>query len=287
MSFSKKNQKPSSLKLVIASIVIASIAGVAYYSYTQKNEKTDGDKKEANAETTNEIKSSGLDPEKSVSDVKDVEEVVAKWIEANPQAIINSVQNMQKKMMEEQNKNAQKNIGQKKEELFNDANSPQFAPEGYDISIVEFYDYACGYCKKAQGTVDALLKSDDKVRIIYKDFPILGEPSQEMSKVSVAVNILAPNSFRKFHDALMKTNERGKSAAIKAAKSVGIDTKKLEEVLKNEKSKIEKILQDNISLGSSIGINGTPGFIIGEELIPGAMEVATFKEKINALRGNK
>ena len=82
----------------------------------------------------------------------------------------------------------------------------------------------------------------------------------------------------------MKTNERGKSAAIKAAKSVGIDTKKLEEVLKNEKSKIEKILQDNIALGSSIGINGTPGFIVGEELIPGAMEVATFKDKISALR---
>ena len=284
MSFSKKNQKPSSLKLVIASIIIASIAGVAYYSYTKKNEKTDGDKKETTAETTNEIKSTGLDPDKDVSDVKDVEEVVAKWIEANPQAIINSVQNMQKKMMEEQTKNAQKNIGQKKEELFNDPNSPQFAPEGYDVSIVEFYDYACGYCKKAQGIVDELLKSDPKVRIIYKDFPILGEPSQEMSKVSVAVNILAPNSFRKFHDALMKTNERGKSAAIKAAKSVGIDTKKLEEVLKNEKSKIEKILQDNISLGSSIGINGTPGFIVGEELIPGAMEVGTFKEKISALR---
>ena len=284
MSFSKKNQKPSSLKLVIASIIIASIAGVAYYSYTKKSEKTDGDKKETTAETANEIKSTGLDPDKDVSDVKDVEEVVAKWIEANPQAIINSVQNMQKKMMEEQTKNAQKNIGQKKEELFNDPNSPQFAPEGYDVSIVEFYDYACGYCKKAQGTVEELLKADSKVRIIYKDFPILGEPSQEMSKVSVAVNILSPNSFKKFHDALMKTNERGKSAAIKAAKSVGIDTKKLEEVLKSEKSKIEKILQDNIALGSSIGINGTPGFIVGEELIPGAMEVATFKDKISALR---
>ena len=281
MSFSKKNQKPSSLKLVIASIIIASIAGVAYYSYTKKS---DGDKKEATAETTNEVKSTGLDPDKDVSDVKGVEEVIAKWIEANPQAIINSVQNMQKKMMEEQSKNAQKNIGQKKEELFNDSNSPQFAPEGYDVSIVEFYDYACGYCKKAQGTVDELLKSDPKVRIIYRDFPILGEPSQEMSKVSIAVNILSPNSFRKFHDALMKTNERGKSAAIKAAKSVGIDTKKLEDVLKNEKAKIEKILQDNIALGSSIGINGTPGFIVGEELIPGAMEVGTFKEKINALR---
>ena len=284
MTFSKKNQKPSSLKLVISSIIIASIAGVAYFSYIKKNEQNDGEKKESTAETTNEIKPTGLDPDKDVSDVKDVEEVVAKWIEANPQAIINSVQNMQKKMMEEQTKNAQKNIGQKTNELYNDANTPQFAPEGYDVSIVEFYDYACGYCKKAQTTVDELLKSDSKVRIIYKDFPILGEPSQEMSKVSVAVNMIAPASFRKFHDALMKTNERGKSAALKAAKSAGVDSKKLDETLKTKKSEIEKILQDNIALGSSIGINGTPAFVLGEELIPGAMEIGTFKEKINALR---
>ncbi len=284
MTFSKKNQKPSSLKLVISSIIIASIAGVAYFSYIKKNEKSDGEKKEATAETVNEIKSTGLDPDKDVSDVKDVEEVVAKWIEANPQAIINSVQNMQKKMMEEQNKNAQKNIGQKTNELFNDANSPQFAPEGYDVSVVEFYDYACGYCKKAQTTVDELLKSDSKVRVIYKDFPILGEASQEMSKVSIAVNMIAPNSFRKFHDALMKTSERGKSAALKAAKSAGVDSKKLEETLKTKKSEIEKVLQDNVALGSSIGINGTPAFVIGEELIPGAMEIASFKEKISALR---
>ena len=284
MTFSKKNQKPSSLKLVISSIIIASIAGVAYFSYTKKNEQNDGEKKEATTETANEVKSTGLDPDKDVSDVKDVEEVVAKWIEANPQAIINSVQNMQKKMMEEQTKNAQKNIGQKTSELFNDANSPQFAPEGYDVSVVEFYDYACGYCKKAQTTVDELLKSDSKVRIIYKDFPILGEPSQEMSRVSVAVNMIAPSSFRKFHDALMKTNERGKSAAVKAAKSAGGDSKKLEETLKTKKSEIDKILQDNVALGSSIGINGTPAFVIGEELIPGAMEIASFKEKISALR---
>jgi protein-disulfide isomerase len=285
MSFSKKNQKPSSLKLVIASLIIASIAGIFYYNHTNKNNNNNSeDNKTVETKDTGDIKSSGLDPDKSVSDVKDVEQVVAKWIEANPQAIINSVQNMQKKMMEDQMKNAQKNIGQKQNELYNDVNSPQYAPDNFDVSVVEFYDYGCGYCKKANAIVDELIKSDPKVRVIYKDFPILGEPSQEMSKVSIAVNIVAPKSFRKFHDALMKTNERGKQAALKAAKSAGIDTKKIEEALKNEKDKIEKILQDNLALGSSIGINGTPGFVIGEELIPGAMDVNVFKEKISAIR---
>ena len=285
MSFSKKNQKPSNLKLVVASLIIASLGGIFYYNHTNSNNNNKADEtKTAENKDANDIKPSGIDPDKSVSDVKDVEQVVAKWIEANPQAIINSVQNMQKKMMEDQMKNAQKNIGQKQNELYNDANSPQYAPDNFDVSVVEFYDYGCGYCKKAQAIVDDLIKADPKVRIIYKDFPILGEPSQEMAKVSIAVNIIAPNSFRKFHDALMKTNDRGKQAALKAAKSAGVDTKKIEETLKSEKDKIEKILQDNLTLGSSIGINGTPGFVIGEELIPGAMDVNVFKEKIANLR---
>jgi len=281
MSFSKKHQKPSNLKLILASIIVASVIGAGFYAFNAKKSK---ESTEPKAETQSDTKSTGLDPNKSVDNVKYAEEVITKWVEANPHSIINSVLNMQKKRMEEQTKNYQKNIGQKQNELFNDANSPQHAPQGYDVSIVEFYDYACGYCKKAQATVDELIKSDPKLRVIYRDFPILGEASFEMAKVSIAVNLIAPNSFRKFHDALMKTNDKGKKAALNAAKSAGVDTKKIEDILKNEKDKIEKILQDNLSLGSSVGISGTPGFIIGEELIPGAVDVNTFKEKINALR---
>ena len=152
------------------------------------------------------------------------------------------------------------------------------------LNIIEFYDYNCGYCKKAQSTVEKLIKDDKKVRVIYRDFPILGQPSREMSEISIAVNLLEPSSFKKFHDALMESNERGKSGAIKIAKSIGINTTKLEEVLKNDKAKIDKILEENLMLGSSIGINGTPGFVIGEELIPGAMDLNIMKDKINAVR---
>ena len=91
----------------------------------------------------------------------------------------------------------------------------------------------------------------------------------------------------KFHDTLMKSQERGKAAALKAAKSAGANVAKVEEILKKDKAEIEKILQENLALGGSIGINGTPGFVIGEELIPGAFELAAFKEKIAAARAAK
>lgn len=277
---SKFMKKNPAIPFIIVAIVIALVCLVIYLVVKKPSSKTE----DANQNPLGVINDSGLDKDKRIKDVEGVEEVIAKWIEANPQAIINSVANMQKKAMEEQMKNAQKNIGEKKEQLFNDKNSPQHSPSGYDVTIVEFYDYNCGYCKKAQSTVEKLIKDDKKVRVIYRDFPILGQPSREMSEISIAVNLLEPSSFKKFHDALMESNERGKSGAIKIAKSIGINTTKLEEVLKNDKAKIDKILEENLMLGSSIGINGTPGFVIGEELIPGAMDLNIMKDKINAVR---
>lgn len=278
MSRFMKKSNPA-IPFILVAVVIAVISLLVYF-LTKKSDGND-EKKENPAEIIN---ASGLDKDKKVNDVEGVEEVVAKWIEANPQAIINSVSNMQKKAMEEQLKNAQKNIGEKKDELFSDKKSPQFAPSGYDVTVVEFYDYACGYCKKAQSSVEELLKEDKKVRIIYRDFPILGQPSKEMAEISIAVNLLEPSSFKKFHDALMTSNERGKEGALKIAKNVGVNISKLESVLSKDRSKIEKILEDNLALGSSIGINGTPGFVIGEELIPGALDVKALKEKISAIR---
>lgn len=272
-----KKSNPA-LPFIVIALAIAIISLLVYFV----TKKSDSDEKKENpAEIVN---SSGLDKDKKVNNVEGVEEVVAKWIEANPQAIINSVSNLQKKAMEEQMKNAQKNIGEKKGELFNDKKSPQYSPSGYDVTIVEFYDYNCGYCKKAQSNVEELIKSDKKVRVIYRDFPILGQPSKEMAEVSIAVNLSEPSSFKKFHDALMSSSEKGKDGALRIAKNVGINIAKLESTLSKDKSKIEKLIEDNLTLGSSIGINGTPGFVIGEELIPGALEVSAMKEKISAVR---
>jgi protein-disulfide isomerase len=108
-----------------------------------------------------------------------------------------------------------------------------------------------------------------------------------MAQVSIAVSLAEPKGFKKFHDALMSSNEKGKSGALKIAKSVGINTSKIEVTLNNEKDKINKIIEKNIALGSSIGVNGTPGFVIGEDLIPGAVDISEFKAKIQALRDKK
>ena len=269
-------------------VAVLLVLGGAYSFLGKKSDsKNSGAEVEQPEALKEEINPSGIDKDKAVRKVEDVEEVLAQWIKANPKAILNSVANMQKQEMENRSRDAQKNIGVKKDELFNDKNSPEYAPEGYDVTIVEFFDYACGYCKKAQATVEELLKEDKKVRVVYKEFPILGAPSNEMATVAIAVHMIDPASYRKFHEGLMKSNEKGKEAALKIAKSVGVNAAKLEAALKNDADKIAAVLQANLMLGGTIGISGTPGFIIGEELTPGALELQSFKEKIAAVRGKK
>ena len=170
MSFLNKHSfgsKPSLVKPILIVVAILLVIGGSYSLLGHKKDSADDSKKSADSNQAEqaEVQSSGLDQDMKVAKVEDVEKVIAKWVEANPKAIIASVNNMQKKAMEEQMHNAQKNIGAKKDELFKDKSSPNFSPSGYNITIVEFFDYSCGYCKKAQGTLEELLGEDKKIRV--------------------------------------------------------------------------------------------------------------------------
>ncbi|MFT6076854.1 MAG: protein-disulfide isomerase [Myxococcota bacterium] len=266
--------KTSPLKIIISLAIIVLIAGVGYAVYN----------KESSNDVELDFKSSGIDGGNSVKNVADVEEVIAKWVEANPEAIIDSVVKMQQKAAQDQQKNSQKSISSKADEIFNDKTDPQYAPKGYDVTIVEFFDYNCGYCKKAQTTVEKIISQDKKVRVIFKELPILGPDSAELAKVAIAVNMIDKSSYVKFHDALMKSSVRKKDGAIRIAKDLGIDTAKLIKTLEDKNSEIEAKINSNKELATSIGISGTPAFLIGEELVPGALGIDALKDKISAQR---
>lgn len=268
-----------SVKYTAVVILMTLVIAGAYFSIHKKSADING-----HDDTT--LNPTGLDTNQAVKNIGDVEKVVAKWVEANPKAIIDSVVAMQKKASEIQQRDAQKNVSTKKDDLFNKKSDPVHSPKGYDVVLIEFFDYNCGYCKKAQSSIEELLKQDKKVKIIFKELPILGSSSIELAKLAIAVNISDAGSYLKFHHALMKSNAKTTSEAIKIAKDLGIDTEKLQKTLESKKSNIEEQIKLNQDLASSIGINGTPAFIIGEELIPGAVDVNVLKEKISAQRKN-
>lgn len=265
-----QGNKIKKIVILVAAIALASYALITYFN------------KSANNETIADV-ALEIDRNMNINSVDDVEKVIAYWIDQNPEAIIQSVTKLQQKAMAERMKDAQKNIATKKREIF-DSKQPSYSPKGYDVTIVEFYDYNCGYCRQANKIVEELISSDKKVRVIYRDFPILGDLSRKISEVSIAASITDKRKFRKFHNELMSNRIKSQEEAIKLASKVGINVSKLKRTLKNKKSQIDKTLQDNIVLGSTIGINGTPAFVIGEELIPGAVDAATLRDKIKSLR---
>ncbi|MBL6664807.1 MAG: DsbA family protein [Rickettsiales bacterium] len=268
MTFINNNfqDKKSISKPVFVLLAIIIVIGGVYYFF--------GDQ---------ETKNEKISKNSTIRTARDVEAVIAQWIDENPEKILLSVQKMQAKATQEKQKDASKNISKRKKDIFDDK-APQYAPKGYDITIVEFFDYNCGYCKKARDNVDELIKEDKKVRVIFKEYPILGPQSIEMSTVALAVQINYPKSYFEFHNALMKSKERGKDGAYKIAKSLGLNVKKLENTVARDADKIAKMISDNHELGKEIGVTGTPGFVIGEELLPGAYPLDVMKEKIAEVR---
>lgn len=136
-----------------------------------------------------------------------------------------------------------------------------------DITIVEFFDYNCGYCRKAFDDIAELVKQEKDVRVVFVEFPILSEGSRVASEAAIAAT--KQNKYWEFHRALMEYNGPIQPDTVfKIAKDVGLDIDKLKKDMKEPE--VAKIIQDNLQLGTSMGVQGTPAFFVGDEAIPGA-----------------
>jgi len=154
------------------------------------------------------------------------------------------------------------------DKIVKDPTSPTAGNLKGDVTIVEFFDYSCGYCKMAQPTVLKLLGEDKNVKFIYKELPILGDGSVAASKAALAS--VAQGKYHQLHDALMSNKGQLTDESVLAiAKSVGINTDKLKKDMTDPK--IENTIKANHDLAQMLGFQGTPTFIIGDKLFPGAM----------------
>jgi protein-disulfide isomerase len=157
-------------------------------------------------------------------------------------------------------------------------------PQG-DVTLVEFFDYNCGYCKRALSDMTALMNADPKLRIVLKEFPILGPGSTEAARVAVAARIqdVDGRKYLAFHQTLL--NARGpanKDAALAAAKAAGFDMARLQ--IDMESDEVNATLTESGKLARAVGINGTPGYVVGDAVVAGAVGVAALKERIETAR---
>jgi protein-disulfide isomerase len=212
----------------------------------------------------------------------EVQAIVKDYIQANPEAIIKSLTEYQQKAQKNQDAEAQKNVISKKDELENDATTPVAGNPKGDVTIVEFFDYSCGYCKKVFPYLTELLKEDPNVKLVLKEFPILGPNSLLASQAALAVNIINPAKYVDFHNALMKERVSGKDAILKIAGDLGLDTAAIS--AKMDSPEVAAIIEKNRKLAGDIGVHGTPAFVINGEFIPGAIEYDEMKQRVKAAR---
>jgi protein-disulfide isomerase len=202
---------------------------------------------------------------------------IERYIRTHPEVIMQSLQAMETKRQAELQERQKTALVTKQHELLHDPASPVSGNPKGEVTLVEFYDYRCGYCKKAAQAVTELQKDDPRVRVVYKDFPILGEPSELAAKAALASQ--AQGKHQIFHEALLASHaDMTKEEILKIAAGVGLDTKRLEADMANPQW--QAAIEKNRALAQDLGISGTPGFIVGTELVPGVLDLNGLKEVI-------
>ena len=145
-----------------------------------------------------------------------------------------------------------------------------------DVTLIEFYDYACPYCKASNPALDQLLKSDPKVRIVYRELPILGQSSVDAARLSLAAS--KAGRFAQFHDALWSAGRPDPQTIATAAQAAGIPNQPV------ETPDADAELKKNFQLASALGATGTPLFVIGDRVINGAVTYAMLKSAVEDAR---
>ncbi len=211
-----------------------------------------------------------------------IEDIIKTYItKEHPEILIEASQELQKRDDSTAKTKSAAAIKTNHDKIFSDAQTPVGGNPKGDITVVEFFDYQCVYCKMAEPDMEKILGEDKNIKFIYKDFPILGPVSTTAAKASLAS--ARQNNYIKFHDALMsKKDHLTEDMIYQVAKDSGLDVDKLKKDMADDA--IVKQVEANMQLGRDIGVRGTPMFIVGEDAYPGALQYDQLKKAIEAAR---
>ena len=211
-------------------------------------------------------------------------EIVKDYLIKNPEVLTEVIAELEKRQAEAQQASQASAVKETQQSLLNASHSYVVGNPSGDITLVEFFDYNCGYCKKALADVQTLMKSDPKLRVVLKDFPVLGPDSVEASRVALAVkNQLQGQKLLDYHVKVMDSRGRvNAERAVAVAREMGVDVARLQKDM--EGAEVRNALQENMALGDRLSLTGTPAFVIGETVIPGAVGIDPLKQVIANVR---
>ena len=211
--------------------------------------------------------------------------IVRDYLMKNPEVLQEVIGELEKRQAVAEADKHMAAISTHKEALFNSQRQVNLGNPQGDVTLVEFFDYNCGYCKRALADMLELLKGDQKLRFVLKEFPVLGPGSVEAAQVAVAVNMQdrTGKKYLEFHQKLLGgRGQIDKAKALAAAKDVGLDMARIEKDLQS--GEVKATLEESVKLAEALGLSGTPSYVIGQSVIPGAIGAAALKQQIEAAR---
>ena len=216
-----------------------------------------------------------------VEAVDAIRQIVRDYLLEHPEVLIEAQQVLRDRQAAREAEQERRAIERHRDALIADPEAPVAGnPEGA-ITLVEFFDYRCGYCKRVKPTLETLLAENDDLRLVYKEFPILGPESTLAARAALAAR--AQGGYGPFHTALMEADGALERAHIlEIARSVGLDDERLAQDM--DEPAIDALIEGNAALAQDLGIRGTPAFVIGDRVIGGALPIAEFRTAIAAAR---
>jgi protein-disulfide isomerase len=218
----------------------------------------------------------------------EIESIIKEYLISHPEVLQEAIAELDKRQAAADIEKAKSAVSSNAETLFNSTRQVVLGNPQGDVTMVEFFDYNCGFCKKAMSDMLELMKDDPKLKVILKEFPVLGPGSVEAAKVAVAVRMQdkSGKKYLDFHQKLLGgRGQADKARALAVAKEVGMDMKRIDTDLASDEVKLS--LEESLKLAETLGLNGTPSYIVGTDVVVGAVGLDALRIKVSNARCGK
>ena len=213
--------------------------------------------------------------------------LIRQYLLDHPETIVDALESMQRKEQEVSSAKAEEAVQKHKDVVYDDSMTPVIGAAKAPVTVVVFSDYNCSACKFMFEALEQVMKDDaGKTRLLIKEFPIFGAKSDELASIGIAAYKIDGEKYFAFHAAMMKAPGRADAAKVDAAlTTAGYDVQAVRD--RATKQDIKDAIQRNHALGQAMGVRGTPTLIVGDEVVPHALNYSALKEKINEQAAKK
>lgn len=218
----------------------------------------------------------------------EIEKIIRDYIVSHPEILQEAMAELEKRQAAGDAEKHKAAVKSNAETIFSSPRQVNLGNPQGDVTFVEFFDYNCGYCKRAMMDMFALMKEDPKLKVVLKEFPVLGPGSVEAAQVAIAVNMQdkTGKKYQQFHEKLMGgRGQATKATAMAVAKEIGMDMARIEKDFAGPE--VKATLQESFKLAEQLGMNGTPSYVIGDSVVVGAVGLEALREKVNTTRCGK